>query len=515
MPRRAARRSGDFFNPAHPPYKSVNLNQQLVHDRLQHATRRQFLRDCTTGLGAMFLAGQMGQLGAGAASGLSHDPTAPLAPAAPPLPGKAKRVIFLHMAGAPSQLELFDYKPELEKLNGRPCPEEFLEGKRFAFIQGTPNMLGPLYPFHRAGESGQWISDRLPHFERCIDDACFIKSMQTDQFNHAPAQMMVHTGHQNLGHPSIGSWLTYGLGSENQNLPGFIVLLSGGKNPDAGKSVWGSGFLPSVYQGVQCRSTGEPVLFLDDPAGFNRSIRRRSLDAIGEINQRTYDTFGDPETVTRIAQYEMAFRMQTHASEAFDLKDEPESMHRLYGTEPGKESFANNCLLARRLAERGVRFIQLFDWGWDSHGAAEHEALNGGFVDKCKSIDRAMAALLTDLKQRGLLDETLVVWSGEFGRTPMQENRGGAEMRFIGRDHNPGAFTIWMAGGGVKAGHCHGETDPVGYDAMVDPVPLRDLHATILNLMGFDHRHFSYPFQGLEQKLTGVVPARVVRDVIA
>lgn len=493
----------------------MNPQQQHIHDHLQLVTRRHFLRDCSTGLGAMFLASQLGQVGSASAKAITRDSAAPLAPAAPHHQPKAKRVIFLHMAGAPSQLELFDYKPELERLNGKPCPQEFLEGKRFAFIQGTPNMMGPLYPFHRAGQSGQWISDRLPHFERNIDDVCFIKSMQTDQFNHAPAQLMFHTGNQNLGYPSMGSWLTYGLGSENQNMPGFIVLLSGGKNPDAGKSVWGSGFLPSVYQGVQCRSVGEPVLFLNDPAGIDRSIRRRSLDAIGDINRRTHDTFGDPETVTRIAQYEMAYRMQTNATEAFDIKNEPQYIHELYGTEPGQESFANNCLLARRLAERGVRFIQLFDWGWDSHGAAESEALNAGFIGKCESIDKPMNALLTDLKQRGLLEDTLVVWSGEFGRTPMQENRGGTEMRFKGRDHNPGAFTLWMAGGGVKAGYSHGETDPVGYDAMTDPVPVRDLHATILHLMGYNHSHFSYPFQGLDQKLTGVIPARVVPEVIA
>lgn len=493
-----------------------SLLRQLQHESLGQATRRHFLRDCTTGLGAMFFSAMGGQALAAAPGNRFTRPQAePMSTLAPDFPARAKRVIFLHMAGAPSQLELFDYKPELHKLHGQPCPPSFLEGKRFAFISGVPKMLGPQYPFHQAGKSGAWISDRLPRFEKVIDEVCFIKSMRTDQFNHAPAQLLVQTGTPLLGGASIGSWVLYGLGSDNQNLPGFVVLVSGGNTPDGGKSLWGSGFLPSVYQGVQCRSQGDPVLYLSNPPGVSRDLRRRALDTLGRINRRAHEEAGDPETLTRVAQYEMAFRMQMNATDAMDLGQEPSHIHELYGTKPGHESFANNCLLARRLAERGVRFIQLYHWGWDSHGAGANEALNVGFRDRCQEVDQPIAALLTDLKRRGLLDETLVVWGGEFGRTPMQENRGGGQMQFIGRDHNPGAFTIWMAGGGVKPGFTYGATDPIGYDAAENPVEIRDLHATMLRLLGFDHQKLTYPFQGLNQKLTGVKPVRVVNEIIA
>ena len=489
---------------------------KLQHTQLEHLTRRHFLSKCSTGLGAMWLAGTANRAW-GSSGALAKDPANRLAPAMPQFAAKAKRVIYLHMAGAPSQHELFDYKPELLKLNGKECPKEFLEGKQFAFIQGVPKMLGPQFEFKQHGQSGARVSDRLPHFSSVVDDVCFIKSMHTDQFNHGPAQLLVHTGSQNLGAPSIGAWATYGLGSENQNLPGFIVLTSGGNNPDAGKSVWGSGYLPSVYQGVQCRSQGEPVLYLDDPAGISRNLRRRSLDTLDRLNQQISADVGDPGTVTRIAQYEMAYRMQMHATDAFDLKQENEATHASYGTEPGKESFANNCLLARRLAERGVRYIQLFHWGWDSHGASAKEALNDGFSDRCKEVDQPMTALLKDLKQRGLLEDTLVVWGGEFGRTPMQENRGGAEMAFIGRDHNPGGFTIWMAGGGVKPGISYGETDPIGYEAMTDKVSVHDLHATMLQLMGFDHEKLTFPSQGAQQRLSNITKpgSKPVKGILA
>ncbi len=487
----------------------MNLSQQLQHDYLQHQSRRQFLSKCVAGVGSAWLTSMAGKV---LGSGDGHELPAHLSHIAP----KAKRVIFLHMAGAPSQLELFDYKPELAKLDGQPTPMEYLEGQRFAFIQGVPKLLNTIYPFHRAGASGQWISDRLPHFEKVIDDVCFIKSMHTNQFNHAPAQLLLHTGNANLGNPSIGSWVTYGLGRENENLPGYIALVSGGKTPSAGKSVWGSGFLPSVYQGVQCRSKGDPVLYLSNPKGVPRDLRRATIDAITEINQQAHNETNDPETLTRIAQYELAFRMQIHANEAFDLKEEPQHVHDLYGTEPGKESFANNCLLARRLAERGVRYIQLFDWGWDSHGAGANEALNTGFKKKCEQIDQPMYALLTDLKQRGLLEDTLVVWGGEFGRTPMRENRGGQEMKLIGRDHNPGAFTMWMAGAGVKPGISYGETDPIGNKASKDPVSTQDLQATILHLLGLKHNRLTYPFQGLDQTLPGVTqPSRVIQQILS
>ncbi|MEI6872804.1 MAG: DUF1501 domain-containing protein, partial [Verrucomicrobiota bacterium] len=381
----------------------------------------------------------------------------------------------------------------------------------------VPKMLGPQYPFQQYGQSGQWLSDRLPHLSGVVDELCFIKSMHTDQFNHGPAQLLMHTGSQSPGLPSIGAWSTYGLGSENQNLPGFIVLTSGGNNPDAGKSVWGSGFLPSVYQGVQCRSHGDPVLFISNPEGISRSQRRFTLDALAELNARTAAEVGDPETLTRIAQYEMAFRMQSSATDAFDIQQEPEHIHKLYGTSPGAESFANNCLLARRLAERGVRFIQLFDWGWDSHGTNKDTAINAGFKDKCLGVDQALAALISDLKQRGMLDDTLVVWGGEFGRTPMQENRGGKKMDWAGRYHNPGVFTVCMAGGGVKAGYTHGATDELGYEAAVDKVSPQDFHATLLHLLGFDHMRFTYPVSGINQRLTNVTkPAsHVVKDILA
>ncbi|MEC5128143.1 DUF1501 domain-containing protein [Verrucomicrobiales bacterium BCK34] len=488
------------------------LLKELKLRSLEADTRRQFLRSCTTGLGGLFFGAQA----ANAAGGLPvHLPDNPLSALHPHFNPKVKRVIYLHMIGAPSQLELFDYKPDLERLDGKPCPQEFLEGKRFAFIQGTPNMMGPQAKFAQHGNSGAWISERLPHLAKHADDLCFIKTMQTDQFNHGPAQLMVHSGQSRIGHPSIGSWVTWGMGTENSDLPGFMVLLSGGRLPRVGKALWSSGYLPSVYQGVQCRSVGDPVLNVTNPAGNSREIRRTALDSLKRLNEQTHAEFGDPETLTRIAQYEMAYRMQTAVPEVMDINDEPQSVHEMYGTEPGKESFANNCLLARRLAEKGVRYIQLFDWGWDSHGASKGEALNDGFLNKCQQIDKPISALLSDLKQRGLLDDTLVVWSGEFGRTPMRENRGGKEMALKGRDHNPGAFTLWMAGAGVKPGYSHGETDAIGYGPALNPVHLRDFHATLLHLLGFNYKKLHYPFQGLEQKLTGVNPAKVIKEILA
>ena len=467
---------------------------------LLNRTRRHFFRDCSLGLAGLWFGSERGL----AAAALAKDPASPWRASTPHFRPRAKRVIYLHMAGSPSQLELFDHKPELNRLDGRDCPQSFLEGQQFAFIQGVPKMLGGQYAFQQHGQSGQWISDRLPHLARCADDLCVVKSMHTDQFNHGPAQLLMHTGMATAGGASFGSWSLYGLGSENDNLPGFIVLTSGGTNPDAGKSVWGSGYLPSVYQGVQCRSSGEPVLFLQNPPGIDRSQRRRSLDALAEINARTAAEVGDPETLTRIAQYEMAFRMQVAAADAFDLSQEPPDVHELYGTQPGRESFANNCLLARRLAERGVRFIQLFDWGWDSHGAGKEEALNHGFKDKCLSVDQACSALLTDLKRRGLLDDTLVIWGGEFGRTPMRENRNGVEMAFIGRDHNPGAFTVWMAGGGARPGISYGSTDDFGYQAVIDRVSVHDFHATVLALLGFDHLRLTHSANGVAMRLSNV-----------
>jgi hypothetical protein len=338
--------------------------------------------------------------------------------------------------------------------------------------------------------------------------------MYTDQFNHAPAQLLMHTGSPRLGRPSIGAWSVYGLGSENQNLPGFIVLASGGRSPDAGKSVWGSGFLPSIYQGVQCRTGGDPVLYVSDPHGMSRDIRKQTIEAINEINKQQYEAVQDPEILTRISQYEMAFRMQMSVPEVMDTSKEPEWIRNMYGAVPGEGSFANNCLLARRLIENGVRFVQLFHWGWDSHGTDQRLSLDGGFKDLCRVTDRSVTALIKDLKMRGLLDETLIVWGGEFGRTPMQENRDGQTLPFKGRDHHLDAFTVFMAGGGLKKGMTFGETDDLGYYGIKDRTHVHDLQATILNLMGFDHEKLTYAFQGRPFRLTDVA-GKVIKPILA
>lgn len=480
------------------------LKNELEQRQLEHTTRRHFMRDCGAGLGAMWMASQ-----AGSALASAGGPAAAMS-----LPAKAKRVIFLHMIGGPSQLELFDYKPVLAKFDGKDCPQEYLEGQRFAFIQGTPQMLGPQYEFKQHGECGAWVSDRMPNIAKHVDKMCFIKTLQTDQFNHGPAQLMVHTGQARTGYPSLGSWSTWGLGTDNQDLPGFLVFLSGGV-PRNGKALWSSGFLPSVYQGVQCRSKGDPILNISNPKNTTRGVRRQMLDALAGLNKKSYDEYGDPETLTRISQYEMAYRMQMTAPKVADISEESQETLDMYGVEEGKDSFAKNCVLARRFAEAGCRFVQLYHMGWDSHGAAETEAINTGFKRQCKQVDQPISALLTDLDQRGMLEDTLVVWTGEFGRTPMRENRGGNKMTYIGRDHSPSAFTLWMAGGGTKPGFTYGETDEFGYRPATDPVHLRDFHATMLRLMGIDHQKYSYFFQGLNQKLTGVKPARVIEDVIA
>ena len=423
----------------------MKIHQEAKKHLIEYETRRHFLKQCTTGIGLMAMGSFLDSCGI---NNVSADALAnaqnPLSPKNSPLLGKAKAVIYIHTAGAPSQLEMFDYKPELQKMDGQPCPQSFLEGKKFAFIRGTPNMLGAQSTFSRVGKSGTWLSDKLPHLQTVADEISFLKAMHTDQFNHAPAQLLMHTGSPRLGRPAMGAWVTYGLGSENQNLPGYVVLASGGQNPDAGKSAWGSGFLPSVYQGVQCRSEGDPVLFITDPDGMSRDLRKSSIEAINKINQKQYEEFHDPETIARISQYEMAFKMQTSVPEVMDIKNEPKYIHEMYGTELGKESFANNCLLARKLVENGVRFVQLFDWGWDFHGNVKENSLDFELARKCKATDQATTALLLDLKQRGLLEETLVVWGGEFGRTPMQENREGKPQQFKGRDHHTEAFTIWI-----------------------------------------------------------------------
>ena len=492
------------------------LEEQLLR-KCQLNTRRIFLKNMGLSLGSLALSSLLP--GCGLDDNSTYAPRSlnalnPLQPRSPHFAARAKSVIYLHMAGAPSQFELFEHKPLLNKLDGQDCPPSLLEGKKFAFIRGTPKMLGTQATLEQAGNSGAWVSNHLPHFKKVVDEVSFLRAVHTDQFNHAPAQMMMATGHAQTGRPSIGSWVTYGLGSENQNLPGFVVLTSGGVNPDAGKQVWGNGFLPSVYQGVQCRSKGDPVLFLSSPEGTTRDIRKLSIDAINEINKLTYEEFNDPETVARIAQYEMAFRMQIAVPEVMSIENEPQYIHDLYGTEPGKESFANNVLLARKLVEQGVRFVQLYDWGWDTHGVTKDTALNIGLVNKCRDTDKAIAALILDLKQRGLLEETLVVWGGEFGRTPMQENRNGVDQIYTGRDHHPDAFTMWMAGGGIKRGHSFGETDEIGYEAISGKTSVFDIQATILNQLGFDHEKFTYQFQGRPFRLTDV-SGKVIKEIIA
>ncbi|MCH5721046.1 DUF1501 domain-containing protein [Niabella hibiscisoli] len=472
------------------------LKKEAAHAQMQMHTRRHFLKESAFGLGALAFGSLLGSCGRGkAASSNLFDPVNPLAAKAPMFPGTARSVIYIHMAGAPSQLELFSYKPELAKLDGLDCPPSLLEGKKFAFIRGVPKMLGPQAKFRQHGQSGLWLSDNLPHLSNVIDDIAFINTVATDQFNHAPAQLLMNTGSARGGRPSIGSWITYGLGTENKNLPGFVVLTSGGNNPDGGKSLWGSGFLPSVYQGVQCRSEGDPVLFISDPEGMSRDVRKASIEAINKVNQEEYKAYNDPEILSRIAQYEMAYKMQISVPDVMDIKDEPHYIHDMYGTKPGEACFANNVLLARKLVEKGVRFVQLFDWGWDAHGDSAGNAVDIGLVNKCRQVDKPVTALLLDLKQRGLLDETLVVWGSEFGRTPMQENRDGKTMAFKGRDHHGDAFTVWMAGGGIKGGTSYGETDEIGYSIVDGKTEAFDIQATILNQLGFNHEQFTYEFQ--------------------
>jgi hypothetical protein len=405
------------------------------------------------------------------------------------------------MSGSPPQHDLFDYKPVLNDLNGKPCPEEFIKGERFAFIKGHPKCLASPYKFDRVGERGAWMSELIPGMRTIADEMTMVHSMWTDQFNHAPAEMMLYTGNMRAGHPAMGSWVTWGLGSENQNLPGFVVLVSGGTDPTAGKSVWSNGFLPGVFQGTQCRSKGDPILYASNPPGVDRNVRRRSLDALRELNEIESRTFGDPETVTRINQFELAYRMQMAVPEVMDLSKEPVHILEAYGAKPGDGSFASNCLLARRLVEQGVRFVQLFDWGWDTHGTNKGDDLTSALPKKCKQVDQPASALIKDLKQRGLLEDTLVIWGGEFGRTPLNEERGGSKL--LGRDHHPHAFTIWMAGGGMKRGFDYGTTDDLGYFITEDKMTVRDLQATILFSLGLDPHGLHYPHQGLNERLIG------------
>ena len=467
----------------------------MPEDNKLSITRRHFFQSTGFGLGSVALASVQ--------QALAQKPH--FAP-------KAKNVIFLFMAGAPSQLDLFDYKPALNKFDGQPCPEELIKGERFAFIKGVPKLLGSPHTFRKFGQSGAEMSNLMPHLSTIADDIAVVRSLHTTQFNHAPAQLFMNTGHQIPGRPSIGSWLTYGIGTENKDLPGFVVLLSGRNAPDGGKSLWGNGFLPSGYQGVEFRRSGEPVLFLSNPDGVSRETRRKSLDLLKDLNTAHQADVGDPEVAARIASYELAFRMQMSVPELADISKEPESIHKLYETELGKNTFGNNCLLARRMVERGVRMVQCYHRGWDTHGSTGEEDIVNRLSALCRETDRAAAALVTDLKQRGLLDTTLVVWGGEFGRTPMNEARDGS--KFLGRDHHARAFTMWLAGGGIKPGVTVGKTDDVGYNVVEDAVSVHDLQATMLHVLGLDHTKLTYRFQGRDFRLTDV-EGNVVTKLLA
>ncbi len=481
----------------------------IYTEHLRATTRRQFLRQGGTGIGALALTSLLNEKLFSAPTPASRDPLAPVRAHFAP---KAKRVIYLHMSGSPTQLDMFDNKPKLVELNGQPCPDSLIKNERFAFIKGVPKMLGSPHKFARHGKCGTELSELLPRLSTVVDDIAVVRSMVTDQFNHAPAQLLLQTGSSRLGRPSIGSWLTYGLGSDASDLPAFVVLVSGGKVPSGGTSLWGSGFLPTVYQGVQCRSQGDPVLYLTNPPGMSPAVRRRSLDALRDLNEMSFKSVGDPEITTRIAQYEMAYRMQTSVPEVMDISQEPAAVQEAYEVQPGKAAFANNCLLARRLVERGVRFVQLYDWGWDHHGNAKATDIVHDLPNKCRAIDGPCAALLADLKQRGMLDETLVIWGGEFGRTPMNEERNGS--KWLGRDHHPHAFSIWMAGGGIKGGITHGATDELGYHVVEDKVHVHDLQATVLHCMGLNHEKLTYRFQGRAYRLTDVA-GNVVPNLLA
>jgi hypothetical protein len=462
-------------------------SQLPENEQAEHLSRRWFIEQCGVGMGALALNHLL------AGSGYAQQATNPLAPKKPHHPPKAKNVIFLFMAGAPSHLEMFDNKPQLAKFNGTLPPPDLLKGYRAAFINPNSTLLGPKFKFARHGQCGAELSELIPQTATIVDDIAIVKSMVTDAFNHAPAQLMMNTGSMIFGRPSMGAWVTYGLGSEAEDLPAFVVFSTGAKGPSGGNSCWGSGFLPTVYQGVQFRNIGDPVLYLSNPRGVDQKLQRDSLDVIGKLNRMRLDVVGDPEIATRINSFEMAFKMQTSAPELMDISKEPKHILEMYGAEPGKPSFANTVLMARRLVERGVRFVQIYHEAWDQHGNLVKD-----ITKNCKDTDQASAALIKDLKQRGMLKDTLVIWGGEFGRTPMVQ--GGDD----GRDHHPNAFTMWLAGGGIKSGLTLGETDELGFNVIKDRVHVHDLHATILHLLGFDHEKLTYRFQGRDFRLTDV-----------
>lgn len=484
----------------------------MNQDNLAEVTRRHFLSGAGVGLGTLALSTLMND---NAPADIAINPVQPQARRPSHFAPRAKRVIYLHLTGSPPNLDIYDYKPELVRRDGQDCPDTFLAGRTFAFTSGVPKLMGTPRKFRQYGQSGAWLSDAVPNFHApdIVDEMCFIHSMNTDQFNHAPAELLIYTGSPRSGRPALGSWVTYGLGTENQNLPGFVVLISSGVQPNGGTNSYGSGFLPSVFQGVQCRSKGDPVLYVSDPDGMDRDLRRRSLDTLQQLNHLQVEEFGHPETLTRIAQYELAYRMQVAVPEVMDINGETPQTLAAYGAVPGESSFANNCLLARRLIEQGVRYVQLFDWGWDFHGTHPSSGLTDGLTQKWAATDKPIAALIRDLRQRGLLDDTLIICGGEFGRTPFREGRTAAS-EVLGRDHYPDCFTMWMAGGGVNAGLQYGQTDELGFGVVENKVHIHDLQATIMHLLGFDHERLTFRFQGRDYRLTDV-HGKVVPEILA
>jgi uncharacterized protein (DUF1501 family) len=478
-------------------------------DQIEPVTRRHFFRECGIGVGKIALAGLLTDaFGVNSFGSPAHGTGPnPLTPRAPHFAPKAKRVIHLFMAGAPSQLDLFDPKPALTKLEGKPLPPSVIGGQRYAFIRPDAAVLGPRFKFAKYGQSGADLSEMLPHLAQVIDEVCVVRSVHTDQFNHAPAQIFFNTGFSQPGRPSLGSWVIYGLGSEAHDLPAFVVM-STGSGISGGSANWSSGFLPTIYTGVRLRNQGDPILNVSSPPGVDSRLQRDSLDLLGSLNNRRLRAVADPEIATRIASYEMAFRLQTSAPELMDLKSESNATLAMYGADPDKPSFARACLLARRMIERGVRFVNIYHEGWDAHSDVA-----GNLKTNCGATDQASAALVTDLKQRGLLDDTLVIWGGEFGRTPMVESNV-ALGRSLGRDHHPQAFTMWLAGGGIKPGITFGATDDLGFHIAENPVHVHDLQATILHLLGFDHEKLTFHHAGRDFRLTDV-HGKVVTGILA
>lgn len=476
---------------------------------LQQQTRRHFFQQCGIGVGSIALADLMAASMQGSGTETAGNP---LAPKPTHFPARAKRVVFMFMAGGPSQLDLFDHKPMLNQLNGQPIPQSYLEGKRFAFMDSSHriNLLGSRRSFQQYGQSGAWVSDLLPHTAKIVDELTFIRTCKTDLFNHAPAKLFMNTGTGQFGRPSMGAWLTYGLGSECEDLPGFVVLQSGPRGPRGGSVLWGSGMLPTTYQGVPLRNQGEPILNLTTPDSISNAQQVQVLDAVRKLNAKRLADTGDEEIATRINAYEMAYRMQSSAPELMDTNQESQETLDLYGIKDPKEtSFARNCLLARRLVERGVRFVQLYHTNWDHHGGPT-ENLEEHLPSISREIDQSGAALVMDLKQRGLLEDTIVIWGGEFGRTPMGEVR-----ESTGRNHHIDAFTMWFAGGGFKPGTIFGETDEFGFGPVDHSVHVRDIHATLLHQLGLNHERLTIRSQGLDFRLTGVQPAKIINEVLA